>query len=165
MKHRLIIILLTFILIGCTTLYKNPTGVETAEVYGSSSSFEAYKLFFQNHRKTRSISERSEKPIVILASIDGIEVNESTIPAKLTVGRHQIRFRLHDTKEYADFFFLLDAKANEIYRANYNQEVISGEITTTMWLENTNTNEVVSDKRKTIMVPFQRIAAPAVLVQ
>jgi major membrane immunogen (membrane-anchored lipoprotein) len=163
MKFKILITLSLFILVGCTSMYKNPAGVETAEVYGSFHSWDSYKEFFKQQRKLTSLRERFTEPVVLLASIDGIEVNEPTIPARVTGGKHILRYRLHDTKEYADFLFSVDVELGRIYKANYSIEEIDGKFIVEMWVEDWKTKETLSNKEKKQMIPFSQLGVPIFL--
>ena len=170
MKFSLITVLFTAFLVGCTSLHKNPSNEEMAVVYGNISTYKEYKDFFKNHRKETDYGERVEEPILLVASIDGVEVDEYTIPAMVTVGAHEVRFRLHDTMELADFMFTIDAQADAAYVAKYTQTIIESEagddhkIEVVMWLEDNSTGEILTEKSKKIMIPFSELVDPAISV-
>lgn len=162
MKLKLVMIFTLIMIQGCAALYKNPTGVPTTKIVGSFNSYKEYKLFFKEQRQKTRITERFTEPLVLVSRIDGIEVNESTIPALLTEGTHHVNFRLHDTEEYVDFYFSIDVKLDQVYESKFVTINSNQGIKVQMWIEDRKTGEIITAKKKGIMVPFQRIAVPPV---
>ena len=154
-NYCLFITAFAFVLTGCVSQYKNPTGIPTTPVFGSFyTSDEVLAFWKEEYSFAKNISGTPFKePVIHVAFVDGSEVSNGDRPVYVTEGPHVLRLMLTDrvTRLMVEFKANIDISIK--YAVKFRVKDIENTKLADIWIENHETGEILTDVKTAAMLP------------